>query len=366
MPDVTAAAAEVGQMFLDALQNALGKDPNQALADAKASHGVTDAQINHADMGQVFDYMCTAPGVSPELQSYIASAQANYNSYGNVSQSGNSYSGGGSSGGGYSGGGSSGGGSAPNAQIVQQVTNNYATTEINDNHIDINGPVSGDIDIDQDNDHTDVSGDGNAVNTGHGDQNAATGDHSSAAQANDGGDAQSQSGSGVQAGGNVDGPVNTGTFTGIQNDDGTVSDSPVGDGNTVFHNEGNIQDSAIGFGEGDTGNVSHDYLEEGAAASGTGDATGQSVDTNVNSNVQTEHGPGDQNNGFGEPVREPVILTHDVPTFDRGEPDPSHDEGHDGAHDNSLLSDNFSPPVEVNVEGGAGDQHVDHNVDHSG
>lgn len=318
MPDVTAAAAEVGHMFLTALQNAFGLGPDEAVSQAQVETGVTDEQVAEADMGQVLDYMCHVPGLDPHLQSYLGSVQSNYNSYGNVGQSGSSYSGGG-----YSGGGSG------NAQIVQQVTNNYATTEITDNHIDINGPVNGDIDIDQDNDHVDVSGDGNAVNTGEGDQNAATGDGSSAAQS-DGGPAQSNSGDGAVQGGLIVGPTNTGEFTGNQTLGGDVENSPVGDGNVVLDNSGGtVQDSAIGFGSGATGNASNNSVEDGSAVSGTGDATGQNVDTDV-TNVDTDVTIGTSSSG-------------------------SDDHG---------ASDDFTAPVTVGVEGGDGDQAGRDIIDH--
>lgn len=356
--NVTTEAAQVGQMLLQALQNLVGLGPDEALDQAKADTGVTDAQIEHADMGEVFGYMCGQPGLDPHLQGFLTNQANQWNSYGNVNQGGSSYSGGG---GGWSGGGSSGGGAATNQQIVQQVTQNYNYQEINDNSIDILGPVNGDIDIDQDNDDVDVNGDGNAVNTGEGDQNAVTGDHSSGAQSNGSGDATSNSGDGAVVAGDdvdIDGNVNTGTFTGVQNDSGTVDDAVVGDGNHVIDLEGSTNvGSALGFGEGDTGNMVGNYLEEGAGASATGDATGQSVDTNVQSDVNEEHGPGDQGAGLHDGGGIRVPLGHDpAPARELGQDD---DGGHHGGHGHGPeISDNFSPDVDVNVEGGDGDQHV--------
>lgn len=355
--NVTAEAAQVGQMLLHALQNAVGMGPDEALQSAQAEAGVTNEQIDGADMGEVFEYMCAQPGIDANLQGFLTNQASNYNNYGNVSQGGSSYSGGG---GGYSGGGGGASAGASNTQIVQQVTQNYNYQEINDNHIDILGPVNGNIDIDQDNDDIDVEGDGNAVNSGSGDQNAATGEGSSAAQSGFG-DAVSNSGDGAITAGDdvdIDAPVNTGVFTGVQTDSGDVENSPVGNGNQVVDLEdADIHDSALGFGAGDTGNVSGNYLEEGAAASGTGDATGQSVDTNVQSNVDEEHGPGHQ----VELDHGPRVL-EDQPDFvrsnDGGGDEPGHDGGHGGGV-NDNLSDNFSPVVNVNVEGGAGDQTVD-------
>jgi hypothetical protein len=353
MPDVTAATAEVGQMLLNALQNTFGLGPEAAVAQAQAETGVTDAQLESADMGEVFDFVCGQPGLSPEIQSYLSSVSANYNSYGNVSQSGSSYTGG-NGGGGYSGGGGGGGGS--NAQIVQQVTQNYNYQEINDNHIDILGNVDGDIDIDQDNDDIDVTGDGNAVNSGDGDQNAATGAGSSAAQSGSG-DATSNSGDGaVVAGDDVD------LDHSAVGDGNTVIDNEGGDfatgGSTVLDNEGGtIEDSSLGFGEG---NVQGDvYNEEGAANSQGGDATGQSVDTNTQSSVDEEHGPGDnEDNPFDDiPARQ--ILTAPADGGDDGLTRGDNDGGQDGGDHGGGFSDNLSPQVEVNVEGGDGDQHID-------
>ncbi|WP_088288455.1 hypothetical protein [Kineosporia sp. A_224] len=352
--NVTAEAAQVAQMFLHALQNAVGMGPDEALQSAKLETGVTDDQIDQADMGEVFDYMCGQPGLDPHLQGFLTNQANNYNSYGNVNQGGSTYSGGG--GGGYGGGGGGGAaGGASNAQIVQQVTQNYNYQEINDNHIDILGPVNGNIDIDQDNDDIDVEGDGAAVNSGDGTQNAATGDGSSAAQ---GSGAQSNSGDGAVQGGLIVGPTNTGEFTGNQVLGGDVENSPVGDGTIVVDNEnGTIDDSALGFGSGDTGNASGNYLEEGSALSGTGDATGQSVDTNVQSDVNEEHGDGHQLDvdglGGGGGIRT-VDHQPELREVDNGHDDDGGMGGGGGDH----QSDNFSPVVDVNVEGGAGDQHV--------
>jgi hypothetical protein len=331
MPDVTEATAEVGQMIVRALQNTLGLGPEAALAQAQAEVGISDTTLESADMGDALTYACGQPGLSPEIQQYLTSASANYNSYGNVSQSGSSYTGGG---GGYSGGGSS------NAQIVQQVTQNYNYQEINDNHIDILGPVDGDIDIDQDNDDVDVSGDGNAVNTGDGDQNAATGDGSSAAQS-EYGDAVSNSGDGaVTAGDDVyldNSAVGDGN-TIIDNEDGNLAS---GDGSTILDNEdGTIDDSSLGFGDG---NVQGDvYNEEGAANSQGGDAQGTSVDLNLGSDVDEEHGPGDNNDGDssyddGGTVLQPL----DAQVADDG--------GHDyDQHDSyDAQPEHLAEPVEV-------------------
>ena len=69
MPDITASAAQVGDTLLQALQTALGLGPEAALAQAQADNGVTSEDIDSADMGQVFDYMCGQPDLSPDLHS---------------------------------------------------------------------------------------------------------------------------------------------------------------------------------------------------------------------------------------------------------------------------------------------------------
>ena len=308
MPDVTESAAQVGTMIVNAVQNTLGLGPEEAVAHAQAVTGVSDDTLAHVDMGQALFSACGQPGLSPEVQSYLQGVQSNYNDYGNVSQGGSSYSGGGSSG--YSGG----SGSSANAQIVQQVTSNYNYQEINDNHIDIMGNVNGDIDIDQDNDDVHDVGDHSAVNTGDGDQNAATGDHSSAAQ---GDGATSNSGAGaVVAGGDSEidldhSAVGDGN-TIIDNQDASFDDHSASNGSTVLdnHDGGMIDDSSLGFGDG---NVQGDvYNEAGAANSQGGDAHGLNVDVNVGSDVNEEHGPGDNNaDSGGEPGRVLVPMHAD-------------------------------------------------------
>jgi hypothetical protein len=380
MSDVAESTAQVGEMILNAIQNTFGMGPDEAVAQAKATTGVSDSQIDHSDMGHVFDYMCGQPGLAPETHAFLTNASSNYHS--NVNQSGSSYSGGGS--GGYSGG-SGGGYSGSNAQIVQQITQNYNSEEINDNHIDILGQVDGDISIDQDNDHTDVHGDGNAVNTGEGDQNAVTGDHSSGAQATDGGDAMSNSGDGAVQGGLIVGPTNTGTFTGNQVLGGDVENSPVGDGNAVGegntvgdgnaigdgstavmgqgnvtgegnvtgdHNAvvdnhgGTIDDSSLGFG---SGNVQGDVNNEaGAANSQGGDAHGQGLDLNFGSTVN--HGQGTQDTSAGEGDSTKLITQHDAqPDVATHETLTHEPEAHEST-DHEALAEHLAPHVDAPAE----------------
>jgi hypothetical protein len=313
MPDVTEATAEVGQMILQAIQNTFHMGPGEAVAQAQADTGVGSETVAQADMGQVFDYMCDQPGLSPEVSAYLSNAGTSYHN--SVNQSGNSYTGGGSSsgGGGYSG---------SNADIVQQITNNYSSEVINDNHIDILGPVDGDIDIDQDNDQIgDVTGDGNAINTGDGDQNAVTGDDSSGAQAGDDSNVMSNSGDGaVQVqDSEVDGSAIG--YGNVAGDDNTVGDGNATDGGTivgdhgvVLDNQGGIiDDSSLGFGDG---NVQGDVNNEaGAANSQGGDASGHGLDLNFGSTVN--HGQGTQttDGDSDEPVRV-LLREHDADSSD--------------------------------------------------
>lgn len=293
MPDITASAAQVGETILQALQTALGLGPEAALAQAKADNGVTTEDIDNADMGDVLGYMCGQPDLSPQLQSFLTGVSNNYGSGNSVHQGGSSFSGGGSYGGGGGGGGAAAGGAASNSQLVNQVTNNYYSQEINDNSSDtiFSGNFAGDIDVD--NDHVNVDGDGNAVNTGEGDQNAATGDGSQVidgdnfgnANTGDGaaqassvtGDAQANTGDGaVQVGGDNEGPVNTGVNTGVINDNGTVEDVVVGDGNNTANVEGSTADGSVfNFGDGDVDNASNNTVSDGAVSAG-GDATNTS------------------------------------------------------------------------------------------
>ena len=351
MPDVTESAEQVGQMIVNALQNTLGLGPEEAVAHAQAVTGVSDSTLDHADMGQAIQHAVSQPHLSPEMQSYLQGIQENYNNYGNVSQSGSSYNGGGS---GYSGGGGGyggGSGASANAQIVQQVTSNYNYQEINDNHIDIMGNVNGDIDIDQDNDDVHDIGSHSAVNTGDGDQNAATGDHSSAAQ---GEGATSNSGAGaVVAGGDSEidldhSAVGDGN-TIIDNEDANIDDHSATGGSTVLdnHDGGSIDDSSLGFGHG---NVQGDvYNEAGAANSQGGDAHGANVDVNVLSDVNTEHGPGDNNTdgshllgGDDDPTRIQTVVQHTAP-------EDHQDVTHEASH-YDAPAEHLAPQVDAEPE----------------
>ena len=297
MPDITASAAQVGDTLLQALQTALGLGPEAALAQAQADHGVTSEDIDSADMGEVFDYMCGQPDLSPDLSQYLTSVSNDYGSHNSVYQGGSSYAGGAAAGGAAASG--SAAATASNTQLVSQVTQNYYSQEITDNSSDtiFSGNFAGDIDVD--NDHVNVDGDGNAVNTGEGDQNAATGEQSQVidgdnfGNANTGdeasqassvfGDAQSNSGDGaVLAGDDIEAPVNTGINTGVIAD-GDVEDTVVGDGNETANVDGSADGSVFNFGDGDVNNASNNSVSDGAVAAG-GDAT------NVSNNDASQGG----------------------------------------------------------------------------
>jgi hypothetical protein len=299
MPDITASAAQVGDTLLQALQTALGLGPEAALAQAQADNGVTSEDIDSADMGEVFDYMCGQPDLSPELNQYLTSVSNDYGSHNSVYQGGSSYAGGAAAGGGAAAAGGSAAATATNTQLVNQVTQNYYSQEITDNSSDtiFSGNFAGDIDVD--NDHVNVDGDGNAVNTGEGDQNAATGEQSQVidgdnfGNANTGdeasqassvfGDAQSNSGDGaVLAGDDIEAPVNTGINTGVIAD-GDVEDTVVGDDNETANVDGSADGSVFNFGGGDVNNASNNSVSDGAVAAG-GDAT------NVSNNDASQGG----------------------------------------------------------------------------
>jgi hypothetical protein len=452
MPDVTNSAAEVGQMLVQALQNTFGMSPEAAIAQAQADTGVSDSQLANVDLGQAFDFAAQQPGLTPETHSYLQNASSNFNATGNVDQSGSSFNGnqgGGNSGGsGFGGSGGSGGAAAAsNAQIVQQVTSNFNLQEINDNHIDILGNVNGDIDIDQDNDDIHDIGDGNAINTGDGDQTAATGDHSSIAQS-EFGNAVSNTGDGaVTAGDDVDldhsavgdnntiiddstdvdafdsnvntgsgditdvdaldSNVNTGNGDLINNDDGNVatdgssildnrggiidnsvdnsfednSSTSIDDhsadrgGVSLDNSDGSIDDSSLGFG---SGNVQGDVQnEEGAANSQGGNATGNSTDVNVLSDVNEEHGPGDLNDvDFGkgsgpihETISHPLVAEstqHEEPQHEAAQHEvPVHAEVaiEEPQHVEALQEEPQHLTAEVDTHDAGADHAADHVLD---
>ncbi len=159
--------------------------------------------------------------------------------------------------------------------ITQTIIDNSVDNSI-DNSVDfdVSGDVHGDIDVDVDN--ANAVGDGSVATAGeNNDVNAATGDQAQVIDGDNYGQANTGDGA-VQAFGDINAPVNTGTNTGIIAD-GDVENAVVGDGNTVtqVQNEGN--DAVFGFGEGDVttqeNNINNSTLN--------------------NSNVGNEQGEGD-------------------------------------------------------------------------
>jgi hypothetical protein len=371
MPDITASAAQVGETLIQALQTALGLGPEAALAQAQADNGVTSEDIDSADMGEVFDYVCGQPDLSPDLHSYLTNAQNSYGNGNTVYQGGNSYTGGSSSagGGGSHGGGSYGGGesfaAASNTQYVTQITQSYYTQEIHDESSDtfFTGTFNGDIDVD--NDHVNVDGDGNAVNTGEGDQNAATGDQAQVidgdnfGQANTGneasqaasvfGDAQSNSGDGaVLAGDDIEAPVNTGVNTGVIAD-GDVEDTVVGNDNETANVDGNADGTVFNFGEGEVNNASNNVIDDGAVAAG-GDAT--NVSNNDASQGGAVSGTGDATGSFTDDNSDDDLID-DKDGFDDKDgvdiDDQDLIDDKDFKDDKDLFDDKDVADVDVNV-----------------
>jgi hypothetical protein len=368
MPDITASAAQVGETIIQALQTALGLGPEAALAQAQADHGVTTEEIDNADMGEVFDYMCGQPGLDPDLHSYLTNAQNSYGNGNSVYTGGNSYTGGSSSAGG--GGGSYGGGesvaAATNTQYVTQITSSYYTQEIHDESSDtfFTGTFTGNIDVD--NDHVNVDGDGNAVNTGEGDQNAATGDQAQVidgdnfGQANTGneasqaqslfGDAQSNSGDGaVLAGDDINAPVNTGVNTGVIAD-GDVEDTVVGNNNETANVDGSADGTVFNFGDGEVNNASNNQVQDGAVAAG-GDAT--NVSNNDASQGGAVSGTGDATGSFTDDNSDDDLiddkdLLDDKDLVDVDDQDFIDDK--DGKDDKDLLDDKDFVDVDIEKE----------------
>jgi hypothetical protein len=113
----------------------------------------------------------------------------------------------------------------------------------------------------------------------------------------------------VQAGDDINAPVNTGTNTGIIAD-GDVYDAVVGDNNQTVQADGSVDDSVFNFGggdvqqindsivedvaltmDGDASNVSDNIAQDGGAiATGAGDATGTYDDADQTTTVTGDDG----------------------------------------------------------------------------
>lgn len=173
-----------------------------------------------------------------------------------------------------------------NNPVVNKIFNdNSVNIDNSQNLFNQGGFIGGDINFD--NDVTVASGDGAVAAAEGSSVNAATGD---GAVANVGGEVNQASGAGsqvidggvggnnasnsdgaIQAGDDVDG-ANSGVNTGaVAGDD--VEDSIVGDENQQAHVDGDVADSAIGFGEGDTSNTS-DNVAVGSTVNSGGDSQG--------------------------------------------------------------------------------------------
>lgn len=197
--------------------------------------------------------------------------------------------------------------------VVQNIDNSTNIDQSQNVDVDVEGDLHGGVDVDSHDTNVNATGDGSAasgegpatvgdenlVNTGTnlGQQN--TGDQAAQAIQVGGGGRRGESGDivqntgdgGVAAGDNIDGPINTGEFTGIQSDGDT-----------------SVSGGALSFGEGDASNAQGNTVTEGGALSQGGDATGVKNDNDVtnvdldvevtdvdaeNSIVQTEQGEGD-------------------------------------------------------------------------
>lgn len=321
--DVTQAIQDLIQRILNDRETAVqySEDPEGTLA----AQGITEGDASGLDMFQMVRDTCG--GAVPGLRDYGPSSGPA--------------------------GGSSGGPTPPPAsssgssmdQVVQHM--NYVTyetykndetivqnidnsTNIEDNStnidqsqnvdVDVDGNMYGGVDVDSHDTNVNATGDGSAasgdgpatagdenlVNTGtnYGQQNTGDG----AAQAiqlgggrgEGGGIVQNTGDGGVAAGDDINAPVNTGAGDqqvaggNIANADGGIAAA----GSNV-----DIDDSALGFGEGDVSNVSDIDADEGSAvAVGGGNASGYKSDDDVtettqvqaqNSIVQTEQGEGD-------------------------------------------------------------------------
>lgn len=165
--------------------------------------------------------------------------------------------------------------------VINKIFNdNSVNIDNSQNVFNQGGFIGGDINFD--NDVTVASGDG-AVAAGPGASvNAATGD---GAIANVGGEVNQAAGAGsqvvdgdingnnasnsrgaVQAGDDVDG-ANTGVNTGVIAGD-EVDHTVVGDDNQQANVDGGVEDSALGFGEGDTSNTSDNTAVDSSVNSG--------------------------------------------------------------------------------------------------
>lgn len=324
-------AVDVAQAIRDLIQRILNdrdtavqysEDPEGTLA----AQGITEGDLSGLDMFQTVQDTC---GSVPGLQNYGPNS---------------------------GGGGASGGGPTPPPasspghsvdQVMQHM--NYVTyvayegdetitTNIDNStnidqsqnvNVDVEGDLHGGVDVDSHDTNVNATGDGSAasgtgpatagdenlVNTGTnlGQQN--TGDGAAQAiqvglgrEGGGGGIVQNTGDGGVAAGGNIDGPINTGEFTGVQSDGGP-----------------GVTGGALSFGEGDAYNAQGNTVSEGGALSQGGDASGYKSDddeTNLDLNVEVSN----------------VEATNSVVQTEQGEGD---------AIQNDLVDLGARPPLEV-------------------
>ncbi|MPZ86291.1 MAG: hypothetical protein GEV28_40345 [Actinophytocola sp.] len=243
------------------------EDPNGMLA----AQGVTDHDLSGVDVPGTVRDVCADPSVPQETRSALQ---------------------------GYSSGSGAGpASSAGHTQTVEQVVqhlnyvtyqtyegDDYVTNLIDqsvDNSVDIDGPVFGDVDVNN------ASGDGSQIIDGDNFGQANTGD--GAVQAGD--DASGVNtgvNTGINAGGDVENAVvGDGNQTAQVDGDAEGSTFNFGDGDVTNLNDVDIEDSAVGFGEGDVTNVSDNTLDDGSAIAVGGNASGSNTEIEDNDTTVT-------------------------------------------------------------------------------
>jgi hypothetical protein len=277
----------VQQIFTDFLGGIFGseeraaaflRDPNGELTAA----GLDNRDLSSLNVQQAVVDACDYPGVPPSVKEHLSSYSAP--SYANQPPTIENV-----------------------VQQVQQVTqvvyqDNSVVNEITNNNntnIDVGDNFSGDIDVD--NNNANILGDGVATAGNNNDVNAAVGG-GNVLDNEDGtinGNVNQNTGDGaVQAGDDINAPVNTGTFTGVQTDNLNAEDSVFNFGGDV--NQANDNTGPVAQGGGDALEIDDSNLQGVGIATDAGDATGNFQDndetTNVNNSndVNTEQGDGNQ------------------------------------------------------------------------
>ncbi|HLU46246.1 MAG TPA: hypothetical protein VKZ67_14720 [Natronosporangium sp.] len=199
-------------------------------------------------------------------------------------------------------------------QLINQEVYDYSTHIDNSVDVNVDGDIDGDLELDVTN--VNATGDG-AVAAGDDITNAATGggvvvDGDNHGQVNTGDGA-------VLAGRDIEAPVNTGEFTGVQAD-GDVSDTVVGDGNQTVNVDGDadsgtfnfgdgdvtnfgnaeFDNSAVSVGGGDVSNVADNLVEDGSALAVGGDATTSYEESYEETSVEAHHSQVATEQGYGD------------------------------------------------------------------